>query len=795
MEAAMKRRSAKAAAAGSLGGSPFTNAIHLFQWSLFGIAICALAAGLFLLLLPLVLPWPVAALVSWLLGSVAASGSAYAFARRRPVPAAGKPAPLAQPSPPSPSPESRDGHYPASSARLETIADKITASTDLIGDIAGATEAVVYRNEQAMRPIVAAVEQMAAGAAGQARSAQETAHMAEELAVTTANIANGARAQASSVARAHQLNRHVLEIVEAASQAVGSARQAGTQAADDMDSIRTSVSAAAAKVQAMSQRSQDIRLILEMLEDIAAQTRLLTVNAAIEAARAGENGRGFAVVAGEVRRLSESSNASVVGIRTLVAEIIKASQESIDSMEQIDLSVTGGIRSVQRSAETLDEIGSAFRTIQSAVSGLSDEMQAVSGVVKENTAATEQMAASSRQVKTAMGQMATIARENQTSIARIESSVSDISQLIVDATVSSQSVLDMAYSIQNAIAPMQSRRSRAMAAPSPFQRKKLTIGLAMPFTLSRPFWKKMTLFAQQGAKDLGVELVVLDAGDSPQQMWSNYQDLLLRRVDGIMAAPHYDLGTRMLEEAASQSTPVVLLDTYLRGVQPQIGAYENYVAFVGPSNAGVGYRIADFLFSQQPDSRVAALIGQAGHFTGIQRTKGLEYALRKHPSACLVAQAASGFTRQEGRDACAALLAAHPDINAVWTMNDLNALGAIDAIKQCGKVPGRDVLVVGMGLDKENVSLVEKGEQLCDASAHWMQAGLGLVVLHDALRGCTIPYQRAIIKLDLLFLTAAQVASYNRSLTSDGLLPFDFRQHSQLFNPSVQVGQFEVEAW
>ena len=260
-----------------------------------------------------------------------------------------------------------------------------------------------------------------------------------------------------------------------------------------------------------------------------------------------------------------------------------------------------------------------------------------------------------------------------------------------------------------------------------------------------------------------------------------------------MTVPYYDLGTRMLEEAARQSTPVVLLDTYLRGVQPEIGAYENYVAFVGPSNARIGYSIADFLFNEQPESRVAALMGQAGHFTGIQRAKGLEYALRKHKSVRCVAKVNCDFTREDGRKACAALLDDHPEVNAVWTMTDLNAVGAIDAIKQCGKVPGRDILVVGMDLDEENISLVEKGEQLCDASAHWMQAGLGLIVLHDVLRGCTIPYQRAIIKLNLVFLTAEQVKSYTQSLTGDGLLPFDFRLHSQVFNPSAQVGQFGME--
>jgi len=754
------------------------------------VAINSIVAALLLLFLLPVLPAPAAVLLSWLFGGMAAVGAAYLLARRQAAGGSGETdLPRAEQEADSLVQKAQEPD-----TRLDGMVAEVTHSADLIGDIAGSTEAVMYQNEQAMRPIRSAVEQMAAGAAGQAQSTQRTAEMAEELALTTSGIASGAKAQSVSVARANQFSKRVLDIVETANQAAGSAQQAGSRTAADMDSINTSVSTAAEKIRVMGERSNDIRIILEILEDIAAQTRLLTVNAAMEAARAGEGGRGFAAVASEVRRLSESSNTSVAKIRRLVLEIINSSQESAASIQQIDQSVAAGLSSAKHANETLAEIGSAFRTIQTAVTELSAEIQAISGVVEENTAATTQMASSSQQVKLAMEQVASVTRENQTAIAQINTAIADISQYIMDASVSTQSMLDMAYSIQSAVAPMQKIQKRAAAVDSPSQvKKKLTIGLAMPFFMTRPFWKKMALFAQKGAEDLGVDLLILDAEDDPQRMMNNYQSLLQRGVDGMMTVPYYDLGPRMLEEAARRSTPVIFLDTYLRGVQPQVGAYKNYLAFVGPSNAGVGYRIADYLFNQQPDSRAAALMGQAGHITGVQRTKGLEYALRKHPSVRLLAKANCDFTREDGARACAEMLSAHPEINAVWTMTDLNALGAIDAIRQSGRVPGRDVLVVGMDLDEESVALVAKGEQLCDASVHWMQAGLGLVVLQDVLRGCSLPYQRATIKLNLVFLTAGQVESYNQRLTQDGLLPFDFRIHSQFFNPSAQVGQFAVE--
>lgn len=86
---------------------------------------------------------------------------------------------------------------------------------------------------------------------------------------------------------------------------------------------------------------------------------------------------------------------------------------------------------------------------------------------------------------------------------------------------------------------------------------------------------------------------------------------------------------------------------------------------------------------------------------------------------------------------------------------------------------------------------MQTGEQLCDASAHWMQGGLGFVLLHDHLRGYTIPYQRAIVKLNLVFLTRDLVQPYRSSL-KDGMLPFGFRQHSLAFNPGARLGQFSI---
>ena len=77
----------------------------------------------------------------------------------------------------------------------------------------------------------------------------------------------------------------------------------------------------------------------------------------------------------------------------------------------------------------------------------------------------------------------------------------------------------------------------------------------------------------------------------------------------------------------------------------------------------------------------------------------------------------------------------HPDIKGVWAANGGTATGVMTALKNAGKKPGKDVIVVAMDLNPENVEAVKNGDLLFDIGGHWLQGGFALVMLYDQIKG------------------------------------------------------------
>src|SRR5690606_33269856 len=182
------------------------------------------------------------------------------------------------------------------------------------------------------------MQELSSGAESQANNATVLNEMMEEFneKVTTVNNAG---------IEVGKTSNHVLKMSE-------EGRTLMDQSVQQMGNIHQKVTIAVDNVKSLNEESQRISKLSQMIQEIAQQTNLLSLNASIEAARAGEHGKGFAVVASEVRKLSDQVAESGVEITKTIQRILKNSDEAVISLESSYHEVENGTNQIEVTGRT-----------------------------------------------------------------------------------------------------------------------------------------------------------------------------------------------------------------------------------------------------------------------------------------------------------------------------------------------------------------------------------------------------------------------------------------------------------
>lgn len=176
---------------------------------------------------------------------------------------------------------------------------------------------------------------------------------------------------------------------------------------------------------------------IEMINSIAEQTSILSMNAAIESAHAGEAGKGFAVVADEIQKLAESTAENSQLITTTLTEIIDNVQEARNSSQIATKAFTATAEVINDLTDSLNEIVEAINKIDGQSGMLAEHSSNISRSTGELSTKTEKLDALRRTVMTQIRLMESIFGESQSGIAEINTGTEDILAKIVDIHESS----------------------------------------------------------------------------------------------------------------------------------------------------------------------------------------------------------------------------------------------------------------------------------------------------------------------------------------------------------------------
>ena len=225
-------------------------------------------------------------------------------------------------------------------------------------------------------------------------SADEVMSGAEQMESGSQTLANGTTTQAAAI---EQLSSSICDI---SSQITNTADNAST--ANEL-SLRTAEKISIQDIEIknmisamndIQQKSHEIGMIINSIEDIAFQTNILALNAAVEAARAGEAGKGFAVVADEVRNLAAKSSEAAQSTRDLISATVTAVENGSRIAEATAESMKAVKSFAEQTNQIITQISLASANQSEAVHQVTSGIDQISGVVQMNSATAEESAAS-----------------------------------------------------------------------------------------------------------------------------------------------------------------------------------------------------------------------------------------------------------------------------------------------------------------------------------------------------------------------------------------------------------------
>ena len=205
----------------------------------------------------------------------------------------------------------------------------------------------------------------------------------------------------------------------------------------------------------------------------------------------------------------------------------------------------------------------------------------------------------------------------------------------------------------------------------------------------------------------GYRLIFDDAQQKQEKQITAIRNFINQGVDYIVLAPTTEQGwDTVLAEAKTAGIPVIIVDRQIEVSDPEL-----FTCWVGSNFLSEGEIAVNWMDHNLPENiRIVHLQGNIGSSAQIGRTEGLGKGMLDHPGWELVFQAPGDFVQAKGQELIQSLLAGGTDFDVIYSENDNMAYGAIEALKEKGIQPGKDITIISFDASRDALRLILEGE-------------------------------------------------------------------------------------
>ena len=336
--------------------------------------------------------------------------------------------------------------------KIKKLIINIKHESIALSDIGSDLASNMTETAAAINEITANVQSIKGRVINQSASVTETHATMEQITVNIEKLNGQVENQSENISQASSAIEEMVANIQSVTQTLVNNASNVKELMEASEVGRTGLSDVATDIQEIARESEGLLEINAVMENIASQTNLLSMNAAIEAAHAGEAGKGFAVVADEIRKLAESSSEQsktisdvLKKIKGSIDKITSSTENVLSKFEAIDSSIRTVAQQEELVRNAMGEQGEGSKQILEGVTNVNEitrqvkngseemlegskeviqESNNLEHVTQEITHGMNEMAAGAEQINVAVNKVNDISAKNKESIDNLVKEVS-----------------------------------------------------------------------------------------------------------------------------------------------------------------------------------------------------------------------------------------------------------------------------------------------------------------------------------------------------------------------------------